>query len=63
VPEPAQHTERPVTVPDMRAVRIALLVGMGVVLAVVGHPAHHRTLHGHRADNRERILERLRNLE
>jgi hypothetical protein len=47
----------------MRAVRIALLVGMGVVLAVVRHPAHDRTLHSHRADDRERVLERLRDLE
>ena len=42
----------------MRAVRVALLVGVRVVLAV-GHPADHRPLDGHRAEDREGVLDRL----
>jgi hypothetical protein len=34
---------------------IALLVGVGVVLAVVGDPLDHRSLDGHRAEDREHV--------
>ena len=37
-------------VAGVRAVRVALLVGVGVVLAVVGDPVDHRSLDGHRAE-------------
>ena len=47
----------------VRRVRVALLVGVRVVLAVVGHPRHHRALHGERAEDRERVLDRLEGLE
>ena len=50
---------RPVAVADVRAVRVALHVGVGVVLAVVGHPGDHRALHGHRAEHGEEVLGRL----
>ena len=43
----------------VRAVRIALLVGVRVVLAVVGDPGDHGPLHRHRAENREEVLDRL----
>ena len=36
---------------------------MGVVLAVVGHPVDHRSLHGHRAEHGEPVLHGLRDLE
>ena len=42
---------------DVRAVRVALLVGVGVVLAVVGDPVEDRALDGQRAHHRERALE------
>jgi len=35
------------------AVRVALLVGEGVVLAVIGHPVDNRTLQRHRTEDRE----------
>ena len=59
VPEAAQHAGGAVAVADVRAVRVALLVGVGVVLAVVGHPAHHGALDRHRAEHGEAVLERL----
>ena len=43
--------------PDVGAVRIALLVGVRVVLAVIGDPADHGSLDGHRAEAREDVLE------
>ena len=63
VPEAAHHTGRAVTVTDVRAVRIALLVSVRVMLAVVGDPAHDGSLHGHRAEDREDVLEGLRDLK
>jgi hypothetical protein len=39
---------------DVRAVRVARLVGEGVVLAVVGDPRDHRALDRRRAERRER---------
>ena len=44
----------------MRGVRIALLVGVRVVLAVVGDPVEHRALHRHRAEHGEGVLEPVR---
>jgi hypothetical protein len=40
-------------------VRVALDVGVRVVLAMVGHPRDDRALHGHRAQRRERVLDGL----
>ena len=51
VPQAAKDPGRAVAVPDVRAVRIALLVSVRVVLAMVGNPAHHRALDGHRAED------------
>ena len=48
---------------DVRAVRIALLVGVGVVLAVVGDPGDRGPLDGHRAEDRPRVLHGLARLE
>ena len=59
VPEAAQHAADAVAVADVRAVRVALDVGVGVVLAVVGDPGDHRALHRHRAEEGEEILGRL----
>ncbi len=53
VPEAAQHAADAVAVADVRAVRVALDVGVGVVLAVVGDPGDHRALDGHRAERGE----------
>ena len=44
---------------DVRGVRVALLVGVRVVLSVVGDPVDDRALDRHRAGGRERVLERL----
>jgi hypothetical protein len=38
--------------------RIALTVGEAVVLAMVGDPADHGPLHGHRAEHREAVADR-----
>jgi hypothetical protein len=59
VPEAAQT----LAVADVRGVRIALLVGVRVVLAVVGDPVEHAALERHRADDREAVLDRLVGLE
>jgi hypothetical protein len=40
-------------VEDVRGVRVADLVAMGVVAAVVGHPADNRALDPHRTGNGE----------
>ena len=45
--------------PDVRGVRVALLVGVGVVLAVVGDPVQDAALQAHGADDREAVLDRL----
>ena len=45
--------------PDVRAVRIALLVGVRVVLAVVGDPRDHGPLDRHRAHGGQEILDGL----
>ena len=59
VPEPGEAA----AVADVGGVRVALLVGVGVVLAVVGDPVDHRALDRHRAGGGERVLERLVGLE
>jgi hypothetical protein len=38
-------------------VRITVFVGEGVVLAVVGDPIDHRSLHRHRAQHREHVAQ------
>ena len=55
VPEPAQRADDAVAVADVRAVRVALLVGELVVLAVVGDPGEHVTFDGHLAEHGERV--------
>ena len=63
VDEAAQRAERAVAVADVRRVRIAGLVGHGVVLAVVGDPLGERALHRHAAEDGEGRLERRPGLE
>ena len=53
------EAREPGAVADVRAVRVALLVGVGMVLAVVGDPVDHRALERHRAEDREHVLDRL----
>ena len=53
VEEALELRQDPVAVPDVGAVRIALLVGEGVVLAVVGDPGDHRPLDRRRAERAE----------
>ncbi len=48
---------------DVGRVRVALLVGVRVVLAVVGDPVDDRALHRHRPGDREAVLDRLEGLE
>jgi hypothetical protein len=50
-------------VADVGRVRIALLVGVRMVLAVVGDPVHDGPLERHRAGHGERVLRRLVRLE
>ena len=59
VPEARQAA----AVADVRRVRVAVDVRMGVVLAVVGDPVDHRPLDRHRAGGGERVLDRLVGLE
>ncbi len=63
VPEPVQRAQEAVAVADVRGVRVALLVGVGVVLAVVGDPGDHRALDRHRPERGEQVLDRLVGLE
>ena len=58
-----QRPREPGAVAHVRAVRIALLVSVGVVLAVVGDPVEHRALQAHRAEHREQVLDALVRLE
>ena len=53
VPETAESG----AVADMRAVRVALLVGVRVVLAMVGDPIHDRTLNRERTEHRQAVLD------
>lgn len=48
---------------DVGTVGVTLLIGVGVVLAMVGDPGDNRPLDGHRAKDGEDVLERLRGLE
>ena len=41
----------------VRGVRVALHVGEGVVLSMVGDPVDHRALHRHRAEDGERVAD------
>src|SRR5204863_4292817 len=50
VEEPLELGPDALAVADMRAVRVALLVGEGVVLAMVGDPRDHRPLDCGRAE-------------
>src|SRR5215213_8921979 len=54
VPQAAQHAAPAGRAMRVRAVRIALLVGECVVLAVIGHPVDDRALDRHRAEDPER---------
>jgi len=62
VPEPGDGALEAAAVP-VRGVRVALPVGVRVVLAVVGDPGHHGPLHRHRAERGQRVLDRLERLE
>ena len=50
-------------VSDVRAVRVTLLVGEGMVLAVVGHPRDHRALDRRRPEDAEQRANRPARLE
>src|SRR5829696_2844381 len=56
VPEALQRAREPAPV-TVRRVRVAVLVGERVVLAVVGDPRDDRALHRHRAEDRPRVLD------
>jgi hypothetical protein len=49
--------------PDVRGVGIAVVVRERVVLAVIGHPVEHGTLHRHRAEHGERVAHRRDRVE
>jgi hypothetical protein len=53
VPEAAESA----AMADVGTVRIALAIGVGVVLAVIGDPVHDRALHRQRAQHGEDALE------
>ena len=63
VEEALQHALDAAAVADMGAVRITLLVGVGVMLAMVGDPGIDRALHRHRPGDREEVFDRLEGLE
>ena len=63
VHEPVSAPLQPPLVADVRAVRVALLVGEGVVLAVVGDPRDHGTLDRRRAEHRQDRSHRPARLE
>ena len=63
VPEAAQRAHDAVAVTDVRGVRIALDVGVRVVLAVVGDPVDDRPLDREHAHVGERVARRLVRLE
>jgi hypothetical protein len=58
VEQAAQRAAQPAGVAHVGAVRIALLVGERMVLAMVGHPGDHRPLDGRRAEDGERDANR-----
>ncbi len=57
VEEAAQGAAEAVAVVDVGAVRIALFVGEGVVLAVVGDPGDDRPLDRRRAEDRQQAVQ------
>ncbi len=59
VPQPGQARAGA----DVGAVRVAVFVGVRVVLAVVGDPVRQRPLDGHRAEHREHVADRLARLQ
>jgi len=59
VQQAADRAEDAGAAADVRAVRVALLVGVRVVLAVVGDPVDDRALDGHRPGGGEEVLDRL----
>ena len=63
VDESLERLAHPVTVPRVRRVRVALLVGERVVLPVIGDPLGQRPLHGHAAEDREGRLDGSARLE
>ena len=63
VPEAGEDAAHAAVVADVGAVGVALFVGVGVVLAVVGDPGDDRALDRHRAEDGEGVLDRLRGLE
>jgi hypothetical protein len=63
VQQPAQGAAPAVAVVDVRAVRVALLVGERVVLAMVGDPRDHGPLDRGRAQRRQRSAQPAVRLE
>ena len=63
VPEAAQRAHHAVAVTDVRRVRIALDVGVRVVLAMVGDPVDDGPLHRQHAEVREDVAGQLVRLE
>ena len=67
--QPTWACQRPLIAPQkpgaaqVRRMRVAVVVGERVVLAVVGDPGDHRALHRHRAEHRDDRAERARGLE
>ena len=63
VPEALQRAHGAAVLADVRGVRVALLVGVRVVLAVIRDPVDDRALHGEHPEIREDVLGRLVRLE
>ena len=63
MPEAGDDAPHAAVVADMRAVGVSLLVGVRMVLAMVGNPGDHGSLHGHRAEHGEGIFQRLEGLK
>ena len=57
VEEPLHRAPVPLAVPDVRRVRVTLLIGERVVLPVVGDPLRDRPLHRHAAEDGEGRLQ------
>ena len=63
VPEAANRAKHARAVANVRTVRVALDIRMGVMLAVVSDPVHRPALDRHRAEDRKDVLDRLVGLE